>query len=423
MARGQSPEEAMARRRRKKKQKPAPPQGATPAERSPAPAATRSTPRPGPRELSLVAAILANLLILAFAAYAAVLEASYPDFYYLSVQEDEYLEWGTFWAFMGAAAAFVVAAVGQRRTEGKVPWFLAGVALFCFTVAMEEISWGQRVASYRPPDYFLEHNFQQELNVHNVISTKLRKLAVKTVIVGYGVVLPVLFWVPAVRRLLERLAVVAPPWQLIPSFYACFWLFDEYPWKFTGEWVETMLGLGFLFAALAHVHAWRTPAPEGGRIPRHLRLPAAIALSWLLVSVIGVATAVATHRLRGGDEEMIATTRAELEALKRDFTSGKVRTRCNRHKRLYSFMEKYRQHGLLEGEFAALKAQGLPEARAEFLLDPWNSPYWIRDRCDDDRRVTFVYSFGPNRRRESSRWEVLGDDIGVVIHDGERRGK
>ncbi len=56
----------------------------------------------------------------------------------------------------------------------------------------------------------------------------------------------------------------------------------------------------------------------------------------------------------------------------------------------------------------------LPQERAEFFLDPWNSPYWIRDRCDREtnRRIMFIYSFGPNRRRDSSRTEILGDDIG-----------
>jgi hypothetical protein len=85
------------------------------------------------------------------------------------------------------------------------------------------------------------------------------------------------------------------------------------------------------------------------------------------------------------------------------------------HKRVYTFVEKKKYaRPLTEGSFTRLVDRGLPEARAEFFLDPWNSPYWIRDRCDEDngRRVVFVYSFGPNRSRDSSRWEILGDDIG-----------
>ena len=91
--------------------------------------------------------------------------------------------------------------------------------------------------------------------------------------------------------------------------------------------------------------------------------------------------------------------------------------RCNLSKRLYSFVEQYDAGYLMRGRFAALVQRGLPEQRAEFLLDPWNYPYWIRSRCAKDRskRRVFVYSFGPNRRRDSTRWELLEDDVGLYL--------
>ncbi|MDH3405125.1 MAG: hypothetical protein OEP45_16010, partial [Acidobacteriota bacterium] len=60
---------------------------------------------------------------------------------------------------------------------------------------------------------------------------------------------------------------------------------------------------------------------------------------------------------------------------------------------------------------------GLPEDRARFFMDPWNAPYWLRDRCDKKtgRRAIFFYSFGPNRKRDSSVWEILGDDVGAYV--------
>ncbi len=364
----------------------------------------------------LAAAIVANVLILGVWAYAAILRGVSKDFYYMSAQEDEYLEWGTFWAFIFAAAVCVLAGIYQRRATGQLPWFLFGVAVFCVVVAMEEISWGQRVFAYRPPVYFLEHNFQQELNFHNVISTSLRKLAVKGVILGYGVALPLVALIPVVREGLSRVAIIAPPAALAPSFFATYAFYEIYPWSLTGEWVELMMGLGFLFAAIAAVLSLRG---DGDKLPSWLPA-AALAAGWLLVIGVGYANAAVSRATRSGAPEVVATTRGELVALKRDFLSGGVKTRCNRHRRLYTFKEKYDQDYLLEGEFASLIAQGLPEERADFFLDPWNSPYWIRDRCDSDagRRIVFVYSFGPNRRRESSRWEILGDDVGIMIYDG-----
>jgi len=43
-------------------------------------------------------ATIANGLIFLIVAYAALLFEYDPDLYYLSVQEDEYLEWATVWA-------------------------------------------------------------------------------------------------------------------------------------------------------------------------------------------------------------------------------------------------------------------------------------------------------------------------------------
>ncbi len=372
----------------------------------------------GVLKFDLATAVVANVLILSVWAYAAILHDVSKDFYYMSAQEDEYLEWGTFWAFIFAAVVCLLAGVYQRRATGALPWFLFGVGVFSFVVAMEEISWAQRVFAYRPPVYFLEHNFQQELNFHNVISTSLRKLAVKSVMLGYGVVLPLLALVPGVGKQLSRLAVVAPPAALAPSFFVTWWFYHDYPWSLTGEWAELMLGLGFLFAAIAALLEFRGDDPPRG--PSRQVVP--IVACWLLVLGVGVANGAVSRNMRRAAPGFVETTQGELEALKRDFLSGEVKTRCNRHRRVYTFMEKYDQDALLEGAFAELAAQGLPQERADFFLDPWNSPYWIRDRCDSDdqRRIVFIYSFGPNRRRESSRWEILGDDVGTMVYDGKK---
>ena len=54
------------------------------------------------------------------------------------------------------------------------------------------------------------------------------------------------------------------------------------------------------------------------------------------------------------------------------------------------------------------------------MLDPWNYAYWIRDNCaaDERERMTYIYSFGPNRRRDSTKWEVGGDDLVVFVRGG-----
>ena len=75
--------------------------------------------------------LLANCLILFFLVYVAVLNRVDLDFYIYSIQEDESLEWATFWAFLLAFLTATVAAWRQVRQTGRLPWFLAGVGLFC----------------------------------------------------------------------------------------------------------------------------------------------------------------------------------------------------------------------------------------------------------------------------------------------------
>lgn len=336
----------------------------------------------------------------------ALLNLYDPDLYYASIQEDEYLEWATFWAFI--AAAVVHAAVAWRRSRASLvsAWFDLGVALFCFVVAMEEISWAQRVIGYRPPTYFLKHNFQQEFNVHNVFDTDLRMLALKVVIAGYGLVLPALAAVPAVGRAFERVGILAPSLGLIPAFAATYILYETYPWKYSGEAVELMLGLAFLMAVLVRTAA-RTWA---------------LAVATGLVMLAALANAALGRIERFASSQFAQLAQAEADALRRDFLElaarnhGKLVTRCDLHKRVYSYERKYREPYLYEGAFAGLKKQGLPEARAEFFLDPWNSPYWLRDECDRRARRVFVYSFGPNKRRDSTDWEIRADDVGTFIY-------
>jgi len=373
--------------------------------------------------MGLAPSLAANALIVGTLVYAAVLNAFYPDLYHSSVQEDEYLEWATFWAFAFATGVWLWAAARQRRSTGRLPWFLAGVGLFCFFVAMEEISWAQRLFAYRPPAYFLEHNFQQEFNFHNVVATDLRKLALQVVLGGYGVLLAILAWTPGVRRLLMRTGVIAPPLELAPAFAVTLAVALIYPWKYTGEIVELMMGWGFLFAAMAVLAQFSDEAA-----PRRVRRTGqAVIAGAVLVLVLGLAAAATARYGRTHDPQAVELAAVEIDALRRDFlTMAESRREYfpesrNLHKRIYSYVKKYHGDYLHRGRFASLVEGGLPEERADFFLDPWNAPYWIKLHwnAEYDRVTALVYSFGPNRRRDSALLEIRGDDVGAFIYHDE----
>lgn len=373
----------------------------------------------GPHNAYVFSALVANTIIFGVLVFVGVLHETDYDLYYRSVQEDEPLEWATYWAFIGAAAVFAMAALRQWRSGGPVPWFLAGVSLFCFIVAMEEISWGQRVLSFRPPAYFLEHNYQQELNIHNVIDTDLRKIALNLVIGVYGCLLPVLASIASIRAWFDRIGIVVPPLAFVPAFAAIICLYQIYPWKFSGETVELMLGLGFLFTALWTLGQLAQEPYRSGQVA------GIFVATFACVMTAGIASANISHVRKSSNPIYVDLARTEVIALQTDFetiaiqNSGRLATSCNVHKRVFSYWEDQRHDSLVNGGYAALMDGGLPEERAVFFLDPWNAPYWIRDVCPDadegTPRRTFVYSFGPNMKRDSSRTEIAGDDIGVYI--------
>lgn len=369
-----------------------------------------------------MAPTLANLLFALILAVAFGLQHLDSDRLYRIAQEDEALEWATFWSFVLAAVAHARVALAQRRGGQRWPWFSVGVAAFCVLVAMEEISWGQRLLGYRSPEYFLAHNFQQELNLHNVANDWLRQAAFMAIVIGYGVVLGLAGLQPALRSYADRLGIVAPPLWLAPGFAATAIVYEAYPWTFAGEWAEAMLGFGMLCAGLAIAARW--PAP--GESNTANKLARSIGGHALLCLGLGAGTAWLWFAAVRVTPAHVEAARVELEALRDDYALAKSRTRCGVHKRVHSHVVKYDVDHLYTGHFAELVGTGLPEDRARYFLDPWNSPYWIKHKCaaDGSRRAILVYSFGPNRHRDSTDWTVEPDDLAAwVSRPGPRPGQ
>jgi hypothetical protein len=351
------------------------------------------------------ASLVLAALAVSPAAFAVGIAALGSDVYYRAVQEDGLLEWASFFGFALAAVVFGARGLEAQRGQGLArSWWPLGLAAFCALVAMEEISWGQRLLGFRPPDYFLESNFQQELNLHNVVPTDLRKLGLLVVILGYGVALPLAAWVPLLRGALGRLGIASPGLPLAFAFAASGALYAVYPWRFTGEWVECMVGLAFLGSALCLPRSGSTPDVRS----RWLR-PVAWGAATLVLSGAAVAF---TQSAAGRDPGRVEAVRRELSLLRADFRGLAIDTPCGAHRRLFTLVETEGWGRLRQGRFAGLIDAGLPESRAEYFLDPWNSPYWVRDRCGPERR-RWIYSLGPNRRRDSTPDAILGDDEAV----------
>ena len=114
--------------------------------------------------------------------------------------EDGFIEWLTVVGLLLACftAANYLITLGKKRTVVFIICMI-GIVLLTFFSAGEEISWGQRIFHIKTPEYFEEHNSQDEMNIHNLVvdGEKLNKI-VFTLILGicagiYIIIVPLVY--------------------------------------------------------------------------------------------------------------------------------------------------------------------------------------------------------------------------------------
>lgn len=347
--------------------------------------------------------ILAHVLLALVVAGFTLLALTSPLLFQSAMQEDAWAEWATFFSFLLAAGLFATAAI-RRAADG---WLLrlcaAGLALGCLVIAAEEISWGQRLAAFQPPETFLAENFQLELNAHNVLKERYvlgielkSRYLVAALAFGYGVLAPFLLWLTAGLGWLRQLKTCFPGLSMTPWFGLVVITALWYPVSFVGETFELFLGLLFAQAGLR-------AAGIGVLSPR--AAAAVIALPF----AAGIVTPPILDRI------FIATGGARAEAARQELEALLVQLRLDSiadhrlyrkrsvHKRLYTAVQ--------DRYFSAPAETDADDLRQAYYLDPWNNAYWI---CYRRGQYAILYSFGPNRRRDSQMKTPLvveGDDI------------
>ena len=192
--------------------------------------------------LSIVALVLFPAIVAGLAMLLVIDRAAYLEV----LKEDHPVEWLTaaFDALAGVVALHLAFTAPVRRR-----WW-AALALFCFFVALEEISWGQRVLHLASPDFFARHSDQSEINVHNVAqqwSGLTSKLIGGIVLFAYGVALPIAARMRATRDRVARLPVVVPPASLVGGFLLASLLMFDKPTTNEEEIAELLFALCFVF--------------------------------------------------------------------------------------------------------------------------------------------------------------------------------
>lgn len=328
------------------------------------------------------------------------------------LQEDGWAEWATFSAFALAAFFGIRAAkIPSGDKLSRVSALLLG--LFCVFVAGEEISWGQRLLGFRPPNFFLEQNYQQEANLHNLLKDILdTRFMVMAIALSFGVVAPFLAHVTRYPRAL------AADLSLLPWFTAVAWLEFSYPYELVGEFAELVLGLLFLIEMLMREQSLR--APEQAQKARYsLPIRTTLAQGAALASAI-VIMPLTDAMLLWNREAYTLAAREDLATLRdRLGQDGLVNNKLLRKKRIHKRV------------YTSVRAGYLDLDPKRHYLDPWNNPYWLiyqRDASGNASGTAMLYSFGPNRRRDLPLAEAengdfsefdstlsVGDDILVVV--------
>lgn len=132
--------------------------------------------------------------------------------YYFLAREDGLAEWATAVAYV--AACGVASLLASRLARAGERIFAALYALLAagfFVIAMEEISWGQRLFGFATPQVIEHLNAQGEMTLHNMRAIPLHEAYIFVCLYGAFARLiawPLLAWRGG-SRLIER--VTAPP--------------------------------------------------------------------------------------------------------------------------------------------------------------------------------------------------------------------
>ena len=210
-----------------------------------------------------------TIYLLPFVSFSAFLfvKILYPAGYHLIVQEDGLLENAQAVFYFLSSIISGIAAWNFYKQEKFVSaaTCIAIAGLLGF-IGFEEISWFQRVLSIKSPEFFLEHNKQDEITIHNLKPVQKVLHLVYILVCGFCS-FSCLFKKYILSRLGRKMAESAE--LLIPEkfassfFYPGFIIYFVYEfvvspsdWSFLiwrdQEPVELLISIGFLIISLVN---------------------------------------------------------------------------------------------------------------------------------------------------------------------------
>jgi hypothetical protein len=182
-----------------------------------------------------------------------------PSTYLYFIKEDSLSEYAQSAFYMLGSIFALLTASRCLRSRLYPHGALYGIlALGLFFVAMEEISWGQRIIGITNPDYFNKHNVQKELTLHNLDSVQplLRHMYIAIGFYGSFSWMLAALLLPKVKLRCDNvLNFLTPPWYVAPYFFVCFSIYTFLHY-IRPYYYDTEIGrqLGYEFWSFLH---WR----------------------------------------------------------------------------------------------------------------------------------------------------------------------
>ncbi len=172
----------------------------------------------------------------------------HPVTYVKLIAEDSWGEYGTFLCYL--MSFFLIAGAMRHSRDLRKPGYLA-LALCCFIMAMEEVSWLQRIIGIGTPEGLAAINNQSELNFHNIQYVKYTKIVFSYLVSFWALVLPYLnYRFGGIKRLVRKIGVPVLPVRMIPLFILALFFFIAMPIPKYDEINELIFGIGFAWYAL-----------------------------------------------------------------------------------------------------------------------------------------------------------------------------
>jgi len=170
------------------------------------------------RALSILEIALSSALILAVLYGIGVRYLEGPDAFRNYVREDGPAEYATALFLLAGSLVAFCRAFTCCRGKRHLPVLTWSVLAFLFFFAAgDEISWGQRIFDLESGEFFLKHNKQEEINIHNlVVAGKSINMIIfsRLVILAllfYFIVFPLLVRKPGfIRNLVARFGLPLP---------------------------------------------------------------------------------------------------------------------------------------------------------------------------------------------------------------------